>query len=195
MNIIFFTVKNSKFAYIVFDNRFDKTLVTSVEFIIRTLTQEDWQDWRTIRLEAVRLHPEAFGGAHEDESLNSDDSFKQGLIKNTVFGAYSDGSLVGVAGFFIFSMRKMQHRGSLFSMYLKKQYRGQHIAGELVNSVIDYAKSRVQQLHCTVVTTNNAAIALYKKHGFEIYGREPRSLKVDDHYYDEHLMVQFFDKK
>ena len=162
---------------------------------IKILTEEDWQDWKTIRLEAVRLHPEAFGGAYEDESKNPDDSFKQGLTKNTIFGAYSDGVLVGVAGFFTFSMRKMQHRGNLFSMYLKKEYRGQHIAGELVAAVINYAQSRVQQLHCTVVTTNQAATALYKKYGFEIYGTEPRSLKIGDHYYDEHLMVRFFDKK
>lgn len=174
---------------------FDNALVIILAATIKILREEDWQDWKTIRLEAVRLHPEAFGGAYEDESQNPDDSFKQALVKNIIFGAYVDGILIGVAGFFIFSMRKMQHRGNLFSMYLKKECRGQHIAGELVAAVIDYAQSRVQQLHCTVVTTNHAAIALYKKYGFEIYGTEPRSLKIANKYYDEHLMVRLFDKR
>lgn len=159
---------------------------------IKTLTPEDWQDWKEIRLEAVRLHPEAFGGSYEDESQHPDDNFKQALHKNTIFGAYIDNILVGVVGFYIFSARKTRHRGNVFSMYLKKEYRGQNIAGELVKAVINHAESRVVQLHCSAITTNPAAIALYIKHGFEIYGTEPRSLKVGDNYYDEYLMVRFF---
>lgn len=167
----------------------------SASLSIKTLTPEDWQDWKTIRLEAVRLHPEAFGGSYEDESRHPDDIFKQALQKNTIFGAYINNVLVGVAGFFILSSRKTKHRGNLFSMYLKKEYRGQYIAGELVKAVINHAESRVEQLHCSAVTTNPAAIALYKKYGFEIYGTEPRSLKVGDHYYDEYLMVRSFTQK
>lgn len=170
-------------------------MVAKVNVTIKTLTEDNWQEWKAIRLEALQLHPEAFGGAYEDESQDSDESFKQALVNNTVFGAYRDNVLVGVAGFFIFSARKMQHRGNLFSVYLKKEYRGQRLADELVGAVVNHAESCVQQLHCTVATTNETAIALYKKHGFEIYGTEPRSLKIADHYCDEHLMVRIFDKK
>ena len=59
-------------------------------------------------------------------------------------------------------------------------------------SVIAYAKKRVRQLHLTVVTTNEGALKLYEKNGFRVYGTEPRSLKVNEHYYDEHLMVLEF---
>ncbi|MES2729431.1 MAG: GNAT family N-acetyltransferase [Pseudomonadota bacterium] len=160
---------------------------------IRTLVKDDWADWKRIRLEAIKLHPDAFGGSYEDEVQNPDESFQQGLTKNTIFGALSNGVLVGVAGFFIFSHRKMQHRGNLFSMYLRKEHRGQGIADQLIETVIAHAKSEVLQLHCTVVTNNPAAIKLYQKYGFEIYGTEPRSLKVDNSYYDEHLMALTFD--
>jgi hypothetical protein len=50
---------------------FDNPLVILVAAIIKILREEDWQDWKTIRLEAVRLHPAAFGGAYEDVCLNS----------------------------------------------------------------------------------------------------------------------------
>ena len=48
---------------------------------IRILTQEDWQAWKAIRLEALRLHPEYFGAAYEDERQNSEDVFKQVVMR------------------------------------------------------------------------------------------------------------------
>lgn len=45
------------------------------------------------------------------------------------------------------------------------------------------------QLHLMVVTTNQMALKLYQKNGFRIYGTEPRSLKIGDIFYDEHMMV------
>jgi len=59
----------------------------------------------------------------------------------------------------------------------------------MLEAVILYAQSRVLQLHLTVVTTNLGAIKLYQKHGFKIYGTEPRALKIGDVFFDEHLMV------
>lgn len=161
--------------------------------IVRILTQDDWSYWREIRLEAVKFHPEAFSASYEDESQYADDMFKQGLAKNTIFGAYSNDTLVGVAGFLVLPSRKMKHRGNLFSMYVKKEYRGYGIADQLVGAVIAHARTRVLQLHCTVVTGNNSAIKLYQKFGFKIYGTEPRSLSVNSQYYDEYLMVRIFD--
>ena len=58
--------------------------------------------------------------------------------------------------------------------------------------MIAHAKKRVIQLHLTVVTHNRAAVKLYEKNGFRIYGTEPRSLKIGDNFYDEHLMVLEF---
>lgn len=58
--------------------------------------------------------------------------------------------------------------------------------------VLSYAKSRVIQLHATVVTTNQAALRLYEKNGFKVYGTEPRSLKVGNQFYDEHMLILVF---
>ena len=160
---------------------------------IKTLWKDDWADWKHIRLEALKLHPEAFGSSYDDEVENTDETFQQSLVKNTMFGAFNDHNLIGVAGFFVFPRLKMQHRGNLFSMYLKKEYRGQGIGGQLLEAIIREAKSKVIQLHCTVVTSNASALTLYQKHGFRIYGTEPRSLKVGAIYHDEYLMVLNFD--
>jgi len=59
----------------------------------------------------------------------------------------------------------------------------------LQNSPITDAKSKVLQLHLTCVTSNQGAIQFYQKHGFKIYGTEPRALKIGNIFFDEHLMV------
>ncbi|MBP6951184.1 MAG: GNAT family N-acetyltransferase [Alphaproteobacteria bacterium] len=67
------------------------------------------------------------------------------------------------------------------------------MADQLVKAVIKHACQSVLQLHCTVITHNISALKLYQRHGFQVYGTEPRSLKVDEKFYDEHLMVLQFE--
>ncbi len=156
---------------------------------IQRLQEQDWALWKEIRLEAVKLHPEFFGGSYEEESLWEDKDFKKGLIKSDVFGAFIENKLIGVAGFFQFTFQKLKHRGTLFGLYVSKENRGHGVAGQLIEAVINHARELVLQLHCTVTPDNKAAINLYQRYGFQIYGTEPRSLKVGENFYDEHLMV------
>lgn len=157
--------------------------------IIQLSKKEDWKQFKTIRLEALFTHPEAFGSSFEEESNLSDEEFEQNFKKSTIFGAIQNNQLVGCAGFFICPSSKMSHRGVVFSMYIKNGYRRQGIGDALLKAIIAYAKDGVMQLHLTVVTTNQMALKLYQKNGFRIYGTEPRSLKIGDTFYDEHMMV------
>lgn len=154
--------------------------------------EEDWLAFQALRLRALQEHPEAFGSSYEEESIMSADRFREGYKKCDVFGSFIDHALVGCAGFFVQSPIKMHHRGVLFSMYIAPPYRNQGIANLLVKTVIDHAKKSVLQLHVTVVTTNQSALSLYERNGFIIYGTEPRSLKIGNHFYDEHMMILTF---
>ena len=156
---------------------------------IRLLNGNDWSAWKAIRLEALQTQPEAFGSSYEEALLLQDDEFKQGLTDNDIFGAFVDEQLVGCAGFCGAKLLKMQHRGTLISLYVKQPNRGQQIGDKLVKTIIEHARPKVLQLHCMVTTENQAAINLYRKHGFMLYGTEPRALKINGRFYDEHLMV------
>jgi RimJ/RimL family protein N-acetyltransferase len=160
-----------------------------VPYEIRTLQPGDWEIWKDIRLEALKFHPEAFLNSYEEESRWSDEGFKQDLIKTVVFGAFVDTRLVGVIEFMPFEQNKAKHKGTILGIYLKPENRGQGIAGELVNSVIEYARGKILQLYTTAVTDNASGMRLYQKHGFEVYGTEVRSLCVDGKFYDERLMM------
>lgn len=163
-------------------------------YTIRLINESDWSKFKDLRLEALKQHPEAFGSSLEEECQLTDDLFREGYSKCEIFGAFAEDNedLVGCAGFFIYSSLKMQHRGCLFSMYTNENYRNKGIADALIKKVINHAKKRIMQLHLTVVTSNKTAISLYEKNGFKIYGTEPRSLKINEQFYDEYLMVLKF---
>ncbi|WP_252361736.1 GNAT family protein [Paenibacillus sp. FSL R10-2782] len=50
----------------------------------------------------------------------------------------------------------------------------------------------LKQLHLSVVATNQAAIKLYRKLGFETYGIEKNALEYNGQGYDEELMAYFY---
>jgi len=49
----------------------------------------------------------------------------------------------------------------------------------------------IEQIMLSVVTTQDAAIKLYRSLGFESFGCERRALKIGDRYLDEENMVLF----
>lgn len=169
-----------------------KTVAQSAE--IRLLTVDDWQIWKDIRLEALQDSPENFGSAYEEELHWTDAEFQEGLTKSNIFGGFIDDKLVACAGFYSLTSLKTQHRGVIWGMYTRPEYRKQGVASALIQTVIMHARSRVLQLHLTCVTSNLSGIRFYQKQGFKIYGTEPRALKIDHTFYDEHLMVLYLNE-
>jgi ribosomal protein S18 acetylase RimI-like enzyme len=118
------------------------------------------------------------GDSYEEESVWEDEDFKKSLIKSDIFGAFVENKLIGVAGFFQLTLQKLKHRGTLFGLYVRKENRGHSVADQLLETVIKHARQQVIQLHCTVTTDNKAAINLYQRYGFQIYGTEPQFLRA-----------------
>lgn len=84
----------------------------------------------------------------------------------------------------------MRHRANLFAMYVTPSIRKQQVGRQLVQEALRALEERswIEQVHLSVVRTNEAAKALYRSLGFESYAIEPRALKVDGTYHDEELM-------
>jgi ribosomal protein S18 acetylase RimI-like enzyme len=158
-------------------------------FEIRRLQAADVEDYRAIRLASLQTEPEAFGSVYEVEAARPVDYFIERLTSSIVLGAYAGGRIVGVAGFKQETGLKERHKGVVWGVYVESDARGLGIAAALIAGIVDCARDVVERLNLSVVQGNDAAIALYRRFGFEVYGVEPRARKTRGAYVDKVLMA------
>jgi RimJ/RimL family protein N-acetyltransferase len=157
---------------------------------VRRLEASDVADYRELRLESLKAHPEAFASSWEFEGEKRISWWVERLETSTVFGGWVNSSpLVGIAGFSVQDPVKLRHKGVLWGMYVRPEARGTGLAAALVHQVVAHARTLVEQVYLTVVASNVAARRLYTAAGFEEYGLERRALKVGSEYYDDILMA------
>jgi len=163
---------------------------------VRKLTEADSADFWHLRLRALRDDPEAFSASYEESHPIPLASVVQRLREestagdNCILGAFET-SLVGMVGFLRQQRLKEQHKGTIWGMYVIPERRGCGIGKALLSQAIAHATNLagLGQIHLAVVSTQEAARRLYRALGFEVYGVEPRALKVGQQYLDEELMV------
>ncbi len=162
---------------------------------IRRLTTADADAYRAVRLRSLRDHPEAYASTYESASARPDAFWPQTLTQLCLFGALSEtGDLMGLAGFMQEDGDKDRHRGWLIQMYVDSSLRGSGCAMALVDTILDYSRGRVMQLHLGVWDQNPAAIRFYEKAGFHIYASDPRAYFWGGQFYGDHLMVRYLDE-
>jgi ribosomal protein S18 acetylase RimI-like enzyme len=79
------------------------------------------------------------------------------------------------------------HIGTL-GISITKDYRGMGIGKKLIINSIAASKGIFEIISLDVISSNIAAISLYKKIGFDIYGIAPRFIKRSETYRDLYLM-------
>ena len=89
-----------------------------------------------------------------------------------------DGLVVGLAGIEAVGSRdKIRHRAD-FGISIDRKYWNLGIGTALLNACVDCARQAgYEQIELSVVAENESAIAMYRKAGFEEYGRNPRGFK------------------
>ncbi len=116
--------------------------MTSVE--IRVLGTDDTAAWIRVRLESLERDPQAFGASVEAHRKLSDDEVKSRLAADMsnkfVIGAFADGILVGTVGFVREPGLKERHKGRVWGVYLRADYRGQGIGHRMMASLLEYAR-------------------------------------------------------
>ena len=157
---------------------------------VRRLTPADAALYRDIRLQGLRSDPEVFGSTFEAEDARPLTFFSERLGASAAFGAFHDSEIVGVAGLLIREGRKEAHKALLVGMYVRPSARKAGVGRRLVETIIEFARPRVELVQLAVVSDNGPARRLYERLGFLEYGLEKKALKQDGHYYDELLMAK-----
>jgi RimJ/RimL family protein N-acetyltransferase len=106
--------------------------------------------------------------------------------------AEREGRVVGFLDFVNGRLRRTRHSG-MFSIYLAPSVRGEGIGTALIAELLNWATIHpfIDKVTLAVFSTNDHAIALYKKMGFEVEGICSRDVIIDGMYVDSILMYKF----
>lgn len=160
--------------------------------LIRRLVPSDASAFQALRLNALRDSPSAFSASYEDECGTPLAAIESKLAQRNIFGAFDGDELVGMFGIARESSPKLRHKACIAAMVVAPAHRGKGIARQLIEHALAFAAAMdgVLQLGLDVSAGNVPAIGLYQSIGFREYGREPRSMLVEDVFYDTILMVR-----
>jgi ribosomal protein S18 acetylase RimI-like enzyme len=165
-----------------------------VSLTVRRLNASDAAAYQVIRLEGLQFSPQSFGSSYEQETTKPLAELVAQLSSNATFGAFDVEGLCAVATWYPETMLKTRHRGHVVAVYATPRARGTGAAKAVMRMLIEDARQQVAQLHLVVTQDNGRAVRFYESFGFQIYGSDPRGLKVEGRYYDDYLMVLRLDE-
>lgn len=157
-------------------------------FTVRRINDSDLDDFIRIRLEALRLHPDAFSASYEEWKQKSAEFFAERLRVESVFGGFDlQNTLQGMIGVSSSTALKLRHVATIWGMYVCAEMRGTGLSKSLMAAAIE-ASSGAKTIKLSVITTNHAAQTLYRSFGFREWATDIAALCVDGVFYDELLM-------
>jgi ribosomal protein S18 acetylase RimI-like enzyme len=149
-----------------------------MEISHRKLVADDSKQYRAIRLESLKLHPENFGVSFEEQSklskLMFEKALEQPLDDRFVMGAFDQHILIGICGFLPFvpeNNQQLKNTGTVIQVYVKSEYRGRKIGLGLIKAVLHEAFKipNMEQVVLGVHKGNMSAIRIYEQAGLQIY--------------------------
>lgn len=159
---------------------------------IITLSPDQWQQYKAIRLEALTSDPQAFGRTYSEIAAREDAYWhdRLAMVKKGdlfLFFARTD-RIVGMMG-----AKFDEHdasRAVIISTFVKSEFRGMGIASLLLAHLLSALchDSRIISVRLNVSVDQKNAVALYKKYGFVISKYSQRKMG-DEKIHDEYEMM------
>lgn len=163
---------------------------------IYKITSNDWKKFKEIRLDALKNESEAFAASFEEKTKSSNEEWINKLEddKNFIYVADDGGNVCGMAGAYQEKGEKIKHLANLWSFYVKKEYRGKGIGGQLMQALLEEFREtgEIKKVKLYVNTKQLSAIKLYESFGFEIVGTLHNEMKIDGKFFDLYVMEKLF---
>jgi GNAT superfamily N-acetyltransferase len=143
--------------------------MSDTNLVVRRARADDWLALKTIRLEALRDTPEAYGSTIITALTFSEDRWRTMTAQMCYFLVERGGQVVGMAA----GGLNNDHAGAhwLYGMYVTPSARGGAAAVMLVDVVEEWARGEgATELHLDVTTCVARASAFYLKLGFRPTG-------------------------
>jgi RimJ/RimL family protein N-acetyltransferase len=159
---------------------------------LRTTRREDGERLRALRIEAVTQHPTSFSSSPQEAAVEdwigrAADGCGEGLT--AIFVAEAAGELVAMTGILLSDKLKYPHSAFIWGVYTRAAWRGRGLSERLVNATVAWAAAKGRTIvRLAVCTQNAAAMRIYLRCGFSVYGVERAASVVEGVEYDELLM-------
>lgn len=154
------------------------------EITVRALSEDEWETYRSVRLEALRESPEAFVAAVDTESAEDADFWQARMARSARLIAEVEGAErpVGVVSIGEAGMEDEENAGQLFGLWVSPDWRGKSVAANLVRQGAQVAHDRgVAHLYYWVGADNPRAIAFASSFGFRPTDqRRPMRVRTSD---------------
>ena len=138
-------------------------------WILRPTNEDDWDDWRVLRLEALAESPEAFSSTLSGWTGPGDTEQRwRARLRDVPYNVLvlRHGRPVGMV-----SATACSEGVELISMWVHPNTRGLGAGDALVGGVLTWASDRGATLvHLAVRAANRHAVELYERNGFEVVG-------------------------
>lgn len=157
----------------------------------RVLTAEDAAIWRALRLEALKTYPSAFLVLYEEALAQPLSEVAARLAQGNTLGVFDGATCVGIASLIPQSRPQTRHRAEIGAFYVTPVAHGTGAGDALLAGVLAHADGLgCWQTELYVAETNEHAIGLYARHGFEQVGRLPNSVILDGAAVHDVIMVR-----
>lgn len=135
------------------------------DITVRSLGEDEWQQYRSVRLRALEDSPEAFAATLEDEQAFDAEFWRVRMRRSIRLLAERDSEPVGVAS--LGQHTEHERVGELFGLWVAPDARGTGVASELVRAGADAARRQGRtHLAYWVSTENGRAVAFASGFGF-----------------------------
>lgn len=137
------------------------------EITVRALSEDEWETYRALRLEALQESPDAFVADHASEAAEPEDFWRARMARSVRLVAESGGEQVGVVSLGSAAESDSGEGGQLFGLWVRPDWRGRSIAANLVRQGAHIAEDQgFKQLFYWVGSDNGRAVAFASSFGF-----------------------------
>jgi GNAT superfamily N-acetyltransferase len=160
------------------------------DITVRALGENEWEQYRSVRLSALEESPDAFVATADEERGYEEDFWRTRMRRSQRLIAEQEGAPVGVAS--IGQARQDGEKDNdrvaeLFGLWVAPAARGTGVATQLVQAGADAARQQGRShLAYWVGADNGRAVAFASGFGFRpTDSRRPMRVKGEDHDEDE----------
>lgn len=160
---------------------------------IITLSPDRWQEYKAIRVEAIKSDPQAFGRSLEQTNAETDEFWQNRLAEvergeSYLFFARFDHAIIGMMGAYF--PKNKADTAHIMAVFVKPEFRNMGVATKLLEHLIAVLKSdvRVATIELAVSIDQVEAFNLYKKFGFVKVG-VIKNIMGDGKEHEEYEMI------